>query len=286
MKNNPSFTRRKFLQTGVLVSGVLASAMPLPAFAAATKPVTEPFHGLKLGIASYTFRKFSLDQAIAMTKQSGLKYINLKDTHLALTSTAAECAVAAAKIKEAGLTLMGGGVIYLKKDERQIRGTFEYARNAGMPMIVCSPEPDALDIVEGMAKEFDLRVAIHNHGTTDKKYPSPLDVLKMVEQRDAHMGICMDVGHTVRLGEDPVSVISQCSQRLYDFHVKDITQPNAKGSDTEVGKGVIDIVGVFKALVAMKFAGHIGLEYEANADAPLPGVMESVAYMRGVLAAI
>jgi sugar phosphate isomerase/epimerase len=221
-----------------------------------------------------------------MTVQTGLKYINLKDTHLPLTSTAAECAATVAKIKEAGLTLMGGGVIYLKKDNHQIRGVFEYARNAGMPMIVCSPEPEALDLVESMAKEFDIRVAIHNHGTTDKKYPSPLDVLKLVVSRDSRMGICMDVGHTVRLGEDPVKVISQCAERLYDFHIKDISEPNAKGKDTEVGKGIIDIVGVFKALVAIKFPGHIGLEYEAHADAPLPGVMESVAYMRGVLAAI
>jgi sugar phosphate isomerase/epimerase len=270
----------------MLVSGVLASSVPSSALAGATKPERDPDDGLKLGIASYSFRKFTLDQAIAMTKQTGLKYINLKEVHLPINSSAADCAAAAAKIKEAGLTLTGGGVIYMKKDEHQIRQIFEYARNAGMPTIVCSPEPDALDIVESMAKEFDLRVAIHNHGPSDKKYPSPLDVLKMVEHRDARLGICMDVGHTVRLGEDPVEVISQCKPRLYDFHIKDINQPNAKGHDMEVGKGIIDIVGIFRTLTAMKFSGHIGLEYEANGDAPLPGVMESVAYMHGVLAAI
>jgi inosose dehydratase len=286
MKTSSALTRRKFLQAGLLVSAAVGSSVCARAFAGATKPERDPFDGLKLGIASYTFRKFSLDQAIAMTVQTGLKYINLKDTHLPLTSTAAECAATAAKIKEAGLVLMGGGVIYLKKDNHQVRGVFEYARNAGMPMIVCSPEPEALDLVESMAKEFDIRVAIHNHGTTDKKYPSPLDVMKLVTSRDSRIGICMDVGHTVRLGEDPVQVISQCAERLYDFHVKDISEPSAKGKDTEVGKGIIDIVGVFKTLVAIKFPGHIGLEYEAHADAPLPGVMESVAYMRGVLAAI
>jgi sugar phosphate isomerase/epimerase len=286
MKNNHSVSRRKFLQTGMIVSGFLAAASPSPVFAGATKPERDPDDGLKLGIASYTFRKFTLDQAIAMTKQTGLKYINLKDTHLPLNSSAADCAAAAAKIKAAGLTLMGGGVIYMKNDEHQIRQVFEYARNAGMPMIVCSPEPEALDIVENMVKEFNLRIAIHNHGPSDKKYPSPLDVLKMVEHRDARMGICMDVGHTVRLGQDPVEVISQIKERLYDFHIKDINQPNAKGRDMEVGKGIIDIVGIFKEFLAMKFPGHIGLEYEANGDAPLPGVMESVAYMHGVLAAV
>jgi inosose dehydratase len=286
MKNSEAFTRRQFLQTGLLVSAVLASAAPASLFAAATKAEREPFHGLKMGMASYTFRKFSLDQAIAMTKQAGLRYINLKDVHLPLSSTPAQCAAAAAKIKDAGLVLMGGGVIYMKNDGNEVRKVFEYARNAGMPTIVCSPEPEALDLVEGMAKEYDLRVAIHNHGPTDKKYPSPLDVLKLVEHRDLRMGICMDVGHTVRIGQDPVEVISQCTARLYDFHIKDVTQATPQGMDTEVGKGIIDIAGVLKALVAMKFSGHVGLEYEAHADAPLPGVMESVAYMRGVLDAI
>jgi inosose dehydratase len=286
MNNSESFNRRQFLQTGFLVSAALACATPAPLFAAVTKAERDPFDGLKMGIASYSFRKFTLDQAIAMTKQAGVKYINLKDVHLPLSSTPEECAAAAAKIKDAGLVLMGGGVIYLKNNPDAVRKVFEYAKNAGMPTIVCSPETDALDLVESMAKEYDLRIAIHNHGPTDKTYPSPLDVLKMVEHRDTRMGICMDVGHTVRIGEDPLPVISQCAARLYDFHIKDVTLPTPKGTDVPVGKGIIDIVGVLKGLVAIKFPGHVGLEFEANADAPGPGVTESVAYMRGVLAAI
>ncbi len=286
MKNSESLTRRKFLQAGLLVTSALASAMPASLMAGATKAERDPFDGLKMGIASYTFRKFSLDQAIAMTKQAGLKYINLKDSHLALSSTPAQCAEAAAKVKEAGLVLMGGGVIYMKNDEKEVRNVFEYAKNAGFPTIVCSPDPDALDVVERMVKEYDLRIAIHNHGPTDKKYPSPRDVMKLVKDRDRRMGICMDVGHTVRIGEDPVAVIQECAERLYDFHMKDVTSATPKGENIEVGKGVIDIVGVLKALLAIKFAGHVGLEYEAHADAPLPGVLESIAYIRGVLAAV
>jgi len=109
-----SFTRRQFLQTGFLVSGVLASAVPAPVFAAITKPERDAFRGLKVGMASYTLRKFSLDQAIAMTRHAGLKYINLKDVHLPLSSTSAERGAAARKIQESGLLLIGGGVIYMK----------------------------------------------------------------------------------------------------------------------------------------------------------------------------
>jgi inosose dehydratase len=288
MKNTETFNRRRFLQTGLLGSTALAAATALPtaAFGAATKAERDPFDGLKLGMASYTLRKFTLDQAIAMTKQVGMKYINLKDVHLALKSSPAERQEARKKIEAAGLTLMGGGVIYMKNQAQELRAIFEYAKDAGMPTIVCSPDPEALNTVEKLAKEYKLCIAIHNHGPTDKKYPSPLDVLKLVKDRDACMGICMDVGHTVRIGEDPVAVIKQCSKRLYDFHMKDVTMATAKGTATEVGKGVIDIVAVLKILAKQKFSGHVGLEYEANGDAPMPGVIESVAYMRGVLAAI
>jgi len=203
-----------------------------------------------------------------------------------MKSTPAERQEARKKVETAGLTLMGGGVIYMKNNEDEIRNVFEYAKDAGFPTIVCSPDPDALDTVEKMAKQYNIRIAIHNHGPTDKKYPSPLDVLKLVENRDERMGICMDVGHTVRIDQDPVEVIGKCAKRLYDFHIKDVTEAAAAGKPTEVGKGVIDIPAVLKALLQIKFQGHVGLEYEANAKAPMPGIIESVAYMRGALAAM
>jgi sugar phosphate isomerase/epimerase len=143
-----------------------------------------------------------------------------------------------------------------------------------------------MDLVEKNAKEFQIRVAIHNHGPGDKRYPSPLDVLKMVKDRDPLMGICMDVGHTVRLGEDPIAVIHECSKRLYDFHMKDVTEAAPRGQAIEVGRGIIDIVGVLKALLDLRYPYHIALEYEAHADAPMPGVVESIGYIRGVLAAL
>jgi sugar phosphate isomerase/epimerase len=181
---------------------------------------------------------------------------------------------------------LGGGVIYIKNNAEEMRNAFDYARDAGMPTIVCSPDPEALDAVEKMAKEYDVRIAIHNHGPGDKRYPSPLDVWRMVKDRDARMGICMDVGHTVRIGQDPAAAIRECGKRLYDFHMKDVTSATAEGHSIEVGKGVIDIVGVLKALIEVNFSYHVALEYEADGDAPMPGVRASYAYIKGVLAAI
>ncbi len=281
-----SFNRRRFLQAGLLGSTALTTTLATKVFAGPVKSSRDPFDGLKLGMASYSLRKFNLDQAISMTKEAGVKYLCLKDVHLSLKSTPTQCEEARKKIEDAGLVVAGGGVIYMKNNESEIRAVFEYAKNAGMPTIVCSPDPDALDTVERFAKEYNLLVAIHNHGPTDKKYPSPRDVLRLVKDRDQRMGICMDVGHTVRIGEDPVAVIGDCAARLYDFHIKDVTAPSPAGAPIEVGKGVIDIVGVLRALVKLKFPHHINLEYEANADSPMPGILGSYAYMRGVLAAI
>jgi len=285
MKDFSALNRRRFLQSGILAStALLAPALHGTVSAAVTKPERDPCHGLKLGITSYTFRNFKLDQAIAMTKAAGVKYISLKDMHLPMKSSTAERQEAHRKVEAGGLTLLGGGVIYMKNNEQQIRADFEYAKDAGMPTIICSPDIDALDTVEKMAKEYDIRIAIHNHGPGDKKYPSPLDVLRLVKDRDAHMGICMDVGHTVRIGEDPVEVMHRCAERLYDFHMKDVSEATPKGRPVPVGLGVIDIVAVLRTLVQMKFPYHVALEYEEKADNPMPGVCESFGYMRGVLA--
>lgn len=262
----------------------------LPQFthAAATKNSagSDAFRGLKAGIASYSLRKFSLEQAISMTKQAGVRHITLKDFHLPLKSTPEERKAARRTIEEAGLQLMGGGVIYMKKNENEIRAAFDYARDAGMPVIVCSPDIEALDLVERFAKDYDIVIAIHNHGPGDAKYPSPVDVMRLVKDRDSRLGICMDVGHTVRINQDPVEVMKACASRLYDYHIKDVTAATEKGSSTEMGRGVIDLVAVLQTLLKMKYKWHLALEYEDHADAPMPGIQECFGYMRGVLAAI
>ena len=174
----------------------------------------------------------------------------------------------------------------MKNDETQIREAFQYAKDAGMPTIICSPDPAALDIVERFAKEFNVRIAIHNHGPGDKLFPSPLDAFRATKDRDRLMGICMDVGHTVRNREDPVAAIEQCAARLYDFHMKDVSTVAASDEPVEVGKGVIDIPAVLKALIRIKYKFHVALEYEAHADDPMPGVKASIAYIRRTLAEI
>lgn len=276
-------TRRDFM--GAAALGLAAiTTLGTQVARSEEKPIPDPFRGLKVGVASYSFRKFSLDQSIEMMKKLQLKYITLKDFHLAMKSTREERQAAAKKLKDAGLILMGGGVIYLKNNETEVRNAFEYCRDAGMPVMVSAPELDALPLVDKMVKEFDIKVAIHNHGPGDKRYPSPMDAYKAAAPFDKRIGCCIDIGHTVRIGEDEIEAIHKVKDRLYDFHMKDVSSRTAEGDCIEVGRGVINIPGVLKALKEINFAGHVALEYEIHENDPLPGMIESFAYIRGVLA--
>ena len=241
---------------------------------------------LKLGLASYSMREFTLDQALDMAKQMGVKYMTFKDVHVPRTEPPEKTRALRAKIEAAGITIMGGGTITIPNDPVQIKKEFEYAKNAGFPLIYTDPEPAALDTIEKMAKEYDIRAVIHNHGPEDKRWPRPQDAYAAIKSRDKRLGLCIDVGHTTRTGTDPVAACRECRDRLYDMHVKDLLAATDKESQTEVGRGVLDFPGLFKTLIEIGYQGQVGLEYEINAKNPLPGMIESMAYMRGVLAAV
>jgi sugar phosphate isomerase/epimerase len=243
--------------------------------------------GLKIGVASYSLRKFPVDEMLKMCQDMDVKYLSLKDVHLPRTDSPETIKANADKIRAAGFTIMGGGTItWDKNDEAQIRKDFDYAKAAGFPVIVCSPAPEALDTIEKVVKEYNIKIAIHNHGTEDKWYPAPKDALDKLKGRDPRMGICMDIGHGTRAGADIVQSVSLAGPKLLDLHIKDLKSKTAKESQTEVGKGVLDIPGLFRALLKANFQGHVALEYEINESSPLVGMKESLAYERGVQAAL
>jgi sugar phosphate isomerase/epimerase len=241
---------------------------------------------LKIGVASYSLREFSLDQALEMAKTLGITYMTFKDVHLPRTNTPEATRALRAKIEKAGITIMGGGTITLPNDPAQIKKDFEYAKAAGFPLIFVAPEPAALDTIEQMAKTYDIKVAIHNHGPEDKHWPRPHDAYAAIKSRDKRLGLCIDVGHTLRTGTDPVQSCREFKDRLYDMHVKDLAVKTDRNSQVAVGRGLIDFPGLFRTLIDIGYQGQVGLEYEINAKDPLPGMIESIAYMRGVLAGI
>ncbi len=284
MKQNRS--RREFLATTVAVScGLAASNRRWNAAAAQNPPSGSGKPKFELGLASYTLRKFNLEQTLAMTGRVGLKHIAFKDFHLALNSSPEQIREVRAKVKDAGLDLYGGGVIYMR-NEQQVNQAFDYARAAGMRVIIGVPNPELLPLVDRKVKEYDIKVAIHNHGPGDKVYPVPESAYEKIKDLDKRIGLCNDIGHTIRAGVDPSRSIEQYADRLYDIHIKDVSAANAKGGAIEVGRGVIDIPQVLRTLIKIDYAGIVSFEYEKDENDPLPGLAESAGYVRGVLAVI
>ena len=240
---------------------------------------------VKLGVASYSLRAFSRADAIRMTKELGTRYINLKSFHLPYESTPEQIAAARQEIAAAGLEIVGGGTITFDTDtDDGVRKYFEYAKAAGMPVIVCTGKPSVLPRVEKFAKQYNIKIAIHNHGPEDPDFPSPYDALKAVKGMDPRMGLCIDIGHTVRTGTDVVRAIADAGPRLLDMHAKDLHDLKVKESQCIVGEGKIPIPAIFRQLRAIRYSGYVNLEYEIDEKDPLPGMKQSFAYMRGVLA--
>jgi len=275
---NPGTSRRTFLG---------ASAAALAASRTGLGASNEDPREFKLGIATYSLRKFSRAQAIAMLKQMNVKYVNIKDVHLAMNASPEEIRAGRKEFEDAGFIIEGGGnVSFSKDDEQEIRKNFEYAKMAGMPIIVCAPTHATLPKMEKYVKEYNIKVAVHNHGPEDKQFPTPQSVLDVVKNMDPRMGLCIDCGHTSRTGVDVVESIRAAGPRLHSMHVKDLADAKVKESQCDVGDGVLPIVGIFKQLHRMNYTGGVMLEYEINEKDPMMGMQKSLAYMRGVMAGL
>lgn len=278
-----SISRRNLLRTGTMLSASAFLSNPGFAFAEENKPSASS-SPIRLGIASYTFRNFDQAHLIDFMKQLKTPYLNLKDSHLPMTPLD-QVATKAAEYRAAGMTLTALGTIYFPKDDDDdIRAKFEYCKAAGVSLIVGAPTHETLPRVEKFVKEYNIRVGIHNHGPEDKQWPSPLTVLDAVKNMDSRIGCCIDVGHTMRTGTDVVEAIRKVGPRLFDIHMKDLAKSNVKESQVAVGDGLMPVPQIFKALIEMNYPGQVDLEYEIFPSDPMPGVIKSFAYMRGVLA--
>ena len=278
-------SRRKLLGSGALVTAGLALPINVSATKEEARPEKKP-SPIRLGLASYTFRNFPRTQMIEFMKQLNVFELNAKDTKDHLPMNPEEEARAVADYSSAGIKLHAAGAIYFPKDEDEdIRAKFEYCKRAGVRVIVAGdPVPGTLPRIEKFVKEYDIRVAIHNHGPEDKMFASPLDVLKAVRGMDPRIGCCIDVGHTVRAGTDVVQAIREVGPRIFNVHMKDLTDFDSKESQVAVGEGKMPVREIFEALISTKYKGFVDLEYEIQPDNPMPGVISSFAYMRGVVA--
>jgi sugar phosphate isomerase/epimerase len=276
-------TRRNFLGAAAGIAGLSAAGVT----PASAKIELEPW-GIKLGIATYTFRSFDRAKTIEMLKLVQAPWTSIKDgVHFAYNSTPQELKQVRAEFDAAGLKVTSAGNISLAQDDPDyIRQRFEIVKNLGLSMMVCIPTRSNIRTVEKFVKEYDMRIAIHNHGPEQKDFPNPQSVLEVVGDMDPRVGLCVDVGHTARTGVDVVESIALAGKRLFDMHVKDLGDFTKIGSQCDVGEGLMPFPAIFKQLKKMNYQGCVNLEYEINAKDPLPGVLRSMFYMRGVLAGL
>jgi sugar phosphate isomerase/epimerase len=275
-------SRRQFLKlagTGVLAAG--ASSL----YASKGMPVSvdKIVNTFSIGMAGYTFKEFTVEKTIEMMKRVGVTYLSLKDFHMPMNSNQEQINAVIVKFKSAGINVYTVGVVYMKTKE-SVDQAFEYAKMAGVKMIVGAPDYELLPYVEKKIKTYDFKMAIHNHGPDNPLYPNAADIWNHIKDLDTRIGICIDIGHTTRDGQDPSVDILKYKSRIYDMHVKDVDKATKEGITVEMGRGIINIPKVVDALRKIKYSGMCSLEFEKDMTDPLPGIAESIGYFKGVMA--
>lgn len=287
MSSLHTLTRREALKTAALGALTLPLLKRQASAAESAVPGVAGQERLRLGVAGYTFRDLGLAESLTALKALRITNACIFKNQLNWEiATPDEAKAVAEKYHAAGIALTGTGVVNFSNDEAKSRRAFENARAAQVATLICKPERAALPLLEKLAKEYDQRLAIHNHGPEDKIYPSPADAFEAVKSLDARIGLCIDVGHAMRAKADPAAAIRRYAPRLYDLHLKDsIALPGAIADiPVEVGAGHLDIRGVLRALLDIKYDGVVEFEYEKVAANPITGLAESVGYVRGLLA--
>ena len=238
----------------------------------------EKFPGFKLGIQSYSLRGYPVDEAIKHSQEIGFTTIEFFGGHYPLESTDEQIAQMNDNLSAAGLKATAHGVNGFGKDHEANKKVFDFARRAGIKNISADPSPDSFESLDKLVAEYDIRIAIHNHGPSHR-YDKAIDVLNAVKKHHPHIGACADLGHYIRSGEDPVAVIRLLKGRLFGIHLKDFAEQKAETKGVILGRGHMDVEGVFKALKEVNFPidGGLSLEYEENEKNPLADIRECYA---------
>ena len=292
------------LLTAAVVVGICALAQDAAKAASAADEL-----GWQMAIHAYTFRKFSIFECIDKTAALGLKHmslsgsVNLDGTHMATTTQISDEQAAAIQkaVAAKGIKLVNIGVVKLPPDEAESRKVYEFAKKMGIDTLVAEPEPAALDTVEKLCKEYNIKVAIHNH-PKPSHYWNPDTVLEAVKGRTPLMGSCADTGHWLRSGLDPLECLKKLDGRVICLHFKDLVPDESKAQSATAGseekkkaesKSMHDVpwgtgVGNVKAQMAelkrQHFHGAFCVEYEYHWDNSVPEIAECVKFFNATCA--
>ena len=263
-----------------LLAVLLCGYNPLGLSAQETVHKSDDFH---IGVAGYTFRKFSIDQTLESLQKLGIKYLSIKDFWLPLDASVEEMEDFRDKCASYGVDPYILGPIYMSTPE-QVEEAFAYARRFGAEMFIGVPSYDVLDLVVRKVRETGIKMAIHTHGPDlPDLFPDIRVVVDKIGDPDLGIGCCIDLAHSYRYGQDPAKDIRKYAKWIWDIHIKDVTVPSKEGVAKEMGRGGMDIPAIVKSLRRIGYKGVISIEYEADEDDPVPAVAETAGYLRGVM---
>ncbi|MFY9254479.1 MAG: sugar phosphate isomerase/epimerase [Fuerstiella sp.] len=271
-------SRRSFLQTtsAITVAAALGGYSKLAMAAEPGQP--------KLGIQLYSLRGYKVDAALKHASELGFQQVEFYSGMLSTDASDEEIALTKKKVEDLGMSISAHGVNKLTKDADKNRAIFEFAKKLGIPCITADPDFDSFDNLDDLVKEFDIRVAIHNHGPRHR-YNKAIDVLRVVEGHDERIGACADLGHYIRSGQTAPEVIRLLKGRLYGIHLKDFAEMQDKSEGVILGKGHLNVEEVFSSLQSVGFPsnGALSLEYEENPKNPLADIRECVAVAKAAM---
>ena len=262
--------RRAFLQNSIAAAAGLALFDRVAPIVRAAQ-----LSGFNIGIQSYSLRGFPRDEALMICHDLGINAVEFYGGMLKPESTKDELAALKEQMEGLGLTISAHGVNRFTKDHEKNRVFFELAKNAGFKNLTADPDPDSFESLDSLCKEYDVRIAIHNHGPSHR-YNKVVDTLRAIEKHDERIGACADLGHYIRSGEKPEEVIRALKGRLFGIHLKDFAEMKDKTKGVILGKGHMNVEATFAALVEVNFPedGALSLEYEENPKDPVAEINE------------
>lgn len=275
------------LRKGLLLFGMAAMTYAAPAVA----QQKEAKLGWKLGAQSYSFRLFTLTEALDKLDSCGLHFVECYngqkiggdiEGNMDFKMDAAKQKAVLALLKSKKKQLVAFGVV-TPRGEAEWKQMFDFAKAMGIQIITSEPRTQDLDVVSRLADEYKIKVAFHDH-PKPSHYWHPDSVLTAVQGRSKYMGACADIGHWVRSGLDPVECLQKLKGRVFSLHIKDLNAKAPKAHDVVWGTGVCNIEGVVKELKAQKFKGVISAEYEHNWANSVPDITAGVKNLRAMIA--
>ncbi len=270
---------------------LIALVMAFPLTAQPSKKLKKA--GWELGVQSYTFHRFTFQEAVDKAQELGLNYMEVyygqplgKDIEgtmdFKMDKATQKEVLKYAKSK--GVKIKASGVV-ICKDEAEWEQLFQFADAMGIEIITCEPEYKHLKFVDQLANKYKIDVAIHNH-PKPSNYWSPELFMKAVDGLSDRIGACADVGHWKRMGIDPVEGLKQYGSRLKSLHFKDIKEKvegEAEQHDVIWGTGILPLKDMLEVLKEEKFEGLFSIEYEYNWDNSVPDIKKNIAYFNQVV---